>query len=64
MAKDVWNVVQDDYHCANRQEVTDEVPEAQEASHGVVQEHLLIVVSAFHLKQMRNEPLQANSKLE
>ena len=56
--------MQDDYHCTDGQEVTDEVPEAQEAGHCVVQEHLLVVVSAFHLEVVVNEPLQANSKLE
>ena len=55
--------MQNDYHCANGQEVTDEVPEAQETGHCVVQEHLLEVVSALYL-EVCNEPLQANSKLE
>ena len=64
VTEDVWNVMQDDYHCTDGQEVTDEVPEAQEAGHCVVQEHLLVVVSAFHLEVVVNEPLQANSKLE
>ena len=55
--------MQNDYHCAHWQEVTDKVPEAQETGHCVVQEHLLVVTSAFHLEVL-NELLQANSKLE